>query len=1248
MLNLPSIKSSLSKSGYLLLVAAWLITISLIIDNYWTENSSPGIARKNIASLINRQERDFENLCRDTLLLKRLNYQQTDENVNSILLSKEYFLFTCRDYPGIEPEITYWNTQVTEPPISLLSTVSDVGFANLANGYYVWKKCRFDSMMAIALIPVKWNYSITNEYLRNEFILSESLDKLYDISMEATPYPVRSVNGQVLFYLTTKGNVTVQHNSFFAAILRIIAALLVLLFIQLLANNIVQRKFSSGVMFLLLVVAGLRVASYYLPIPLDFRQFELFDPAIYGSNFILRSLGDLFINAFLFLWFALFTRHYIQEKGIRIICNSVINKRIWIVSGIAIMLLLTIEIGGIFRSMVADSQISFDVINFFSLNIYSVIGFVVLGALSIGYFFFIQTVLYLLKPLFQNTHWPLLLQVSIGGLLLLTFHLGNSLFIFELCMLAWLLLFLYLLTISQLMLTATSIISARLVFWLFYFSVSITLIIIVENSKKEIQQRKHYAETLAGKVDPSSERLMNTLLLDFRNQALSSVFDRFRDDSTNKLLKDSLLSNNFKGYLNKYDTRIYTYDGNEMSLHNQDSTSFQTLTTLLEVQGKPTSIPDLYYYDNSYDRFTYISRNTITDSSGRTLGYVFVLASPKNYKTDALYPELFLKGYNNSIENSTVYSYAIYNRLRLVNSHNDYPFPWQLVHSQVPPVDFAVHTKTGYDELWYKAGVDKVVIIARRDKQFLETITLFSYLFCSFLLVTGITWLVHSLIRSRLRWKEIRKFWQMNIRNQVQTTIITISLLSFIVIGAVTILFFINRYHDNNREKLSKTIRVMESEVRSSLDDLAVFDDVLKVYDKGNSQKLEQQIARISEIHAVDINLYDLDGRLRISSLPLPYSKGILSSRMDPVAYYHLHHLKEIQFFREEKIGGLSYLSDYVPVIDANGKEYAYLNIPYFTSQTKLRQEISLFLVAIINLNAFVFLVAGIVAFFITNRITRSFTFISNRMKELNLGAKNEKIQWGRDDEIGQLILEYNKMVEKLDESAAALARTEREGAWREMARQVAHEIKNPLTPMKLSLQHLQKAIGNNAPNVNELTEKVVQTLVEQIDHLNLIAGQFSQFANIGNPHIESFNLTELLESVVRLHSMTDHLEIQWKPGDEAVWMNADKTHMTRLFTNLLRNAMQAIPDTRKGQITVQVNLQDKNCIVSVNDNGEGIPLQMQSKIFTPNFTTKSSGTGLGLAMCKNIVEQCGGMIWFETEEGRGTTFFVKLPVVRN
>ncbi|HVZ96467.1 MAG TPA: HAMP domain-containing sensor histidine kinase, partial [Chitinophagaceae bacterium] len=741
--------------------------------------------------------------------------------------------------------------------------------------------------------------------------------------------------------------------------------------------------------------------------------------------------------------------------------------------------------------------------------------------------------------------------------------------------------------------------------------------------------------------------LVNFILTDFSNEVLKGIFDRFKNPVENRFLKDSLINENFSGYYNKYDTRIYTFDSSENPLFNEDSATFNSLNAIIQTQGKPTGTPDLYYYDVSYDRFNYIGKKEITDAQQHREGYIFIISAPKRYKSDAVYPELFLKGNNNSIDNSTIYATAIYNNNQLSTSNNDYPFPTSIDPSMFTYNEFKIVNHNNYEELWYRADEGKVVVIARQNHYFIESITLFAYLFCSFLVVIILFNFLNRLLRHRISSDNLKSFWQFTIRNQVHGTIILISAFSFFIIGITTILFFISRYHNNNRERLSRTIHVMESEIRRSVDTLSAGGRTLDEFDSASNEKLSETINRLSDIYSVDVNLYNTSGNLIISSLPLPYTKGIVSKKMDPVAFFHLGTLKDVQFSQEQMIGSLEYLSNYVPVRDESGTEYAFINIPYFESQNNLHDEISNFLVTIINLNAFIFLIAGIIALFITNRITRSFSIISSKMKEVNLEKTNEEIVWNRKDEIGELVSEYNTMVKKLDVSAQLLAKSEREGAWREMARQVAHEIKNPLTPMKLNLQYLQMAIDNNSPGVKKISTYVANILLEQIDHLSKIASDFAHFANIGNTKNMLFDINGTLQSVASLFSTTDRLQVHTHLYPGEIIIDADKTQINRLFTNLLQNAAQAIPEEREGLIEIESKLNGSRVVVSVRDNGAGIPDQMRQKIFIPNFTTKTSGTGLGLAMCKGIIEKLNGRIWFETKEGAWTVFYVELPVVQ-
>ena len=836
--------------------------------------------------------------------------------------------------------------------------------------------------------------------------------------------------------------------------------------------------------------------------------------------------------------------------------------------------------------------------------------------------------------------------MSFAGLLMLTFIKNTEIVELDVFVLIWLLIYLWLLQRKLFSGLNVRLNISEVLFWLFIFSVSISAVVISENRKIELEQRKRTAERLSEQADPSTEKVLSIALTYFDNDFLYPNFKRFSDPSDNAYIKDSLINKSFSSYRDNYNTKVYTYGADEKALFNEEPISYDTLNTIFKIQGKPTSITDLRYYEKSFDKVTYLLKKSVTDADKRVVGYFFILSEPKNYTgNDLLVPELFQQKKELLPEYSPVYSYAVYNKNELIANYNNYAFPTRLNENQIPKQDFSQRKNGSYDELWHRIDADKIVIIAKKDNSLIEAITLFAYLFSAFLFLVAMFRLAAILINTRMRWSKLKLYLEFNIRLQIHTTIIFISLFSFIVIGAATIIFFINRYDRNNQEQLSRAKEIVTREIQSTLQSHVVYNDSTDTYSLGSKDYLAKIIENVAEIHGNDINLYDLDGTLKISSNPFVYNKGILSEKMHPLAYYSLHNLRSIEYFNKEQLGSISYLSIYCPVRNEQGDAYAYLNIPSFRTQDELKEEISKFLVTIINLNAFIFLIAGTIALFLTNRITSSFTLISEKMRQINLGKMNEEIEWKRDDEIGGLVREYNKMVEKLGESATALAKSEREDAWREMARQVAHEIKNPLTPMKLSIQYLQKAVDNNSVNVKEMTASVAKTLVEQIDHLSKIASDFSQFANIGNPVNEIFDLHEMLYSLTSLYETTENILFKWVPVHQRIMVLADKTQLNRLFTNLLQNALEACESKDKQVVSISEELIEWKIIVKVTDNGEGIPLQTQSKIFIPNFTTKSSGTGLGLAMSKTIVEQAKGRIWFETIVGEGTTFFVELPV---
>jgi signal transduction histidine kinase len=469
-------------------------------------------------------------------------------------------------------------------------------------------------------------------------------------------------------------------------------------------------------------------------------------------------------------------------------------------------------------------------------------------------------------------------------------------------------------------------------------------------------------------------------------------------------------------------------------------------------------------------------------------------------------------------------------------------------------------------------------------------------------------------------------------------------LFAFLSIGFITIPFFKGRYEVFNSNRLQSLIHPIEHSIEQYIRTNEALTDTKSFDSISLTQEFKYYITGLSNSQRVDINIFNSNGELQSTSQENLYNKSLLARIINPNAYYSLHQLCNSILVQKETIGGLTYLSSYIPLRNEAGTTLGYVNIPFFSAQKEVDYQISNIMVTLVNLYAFIFLLSSLVAVVITNSITRTFNMIIKQFERVNL-QKNELLEWPYTDEIGLLVQEYNKMVKKVEENAMLMAQTEREGAWREMARQVAHEIKNPLTPMKLNIQYLQQSLKNNHPNVKELADRVMAALIEQIDSLSFIASEFSNFAKMPDARPEDLDINELLQNAVEIYTNEPEALVLLMPSDHPIIVHTDRSQMLRVFTNILKNAVEAVPEERRAIIEVGIVVAGREVTVSFKDNGNGIPADVRERLFKPYFTTKSSGTGLGLAMTKKIVEFWQGTIWYETKESVGTTFYIQLPI---
>jgi nitrogen fixation/metabolism regulation signal transduction histidine kinase len=413
--------------------------------------------------------------------------------------------------------------------------------------------------------------------------------------------------------------------------------------------------------------------------------------------------------------------------------------------------------------------------------------------------------------------------------------------------------------------------------------------------------------------------------------------------------------------------------------------------------------------------------------------------------------------------------------------------------------------------------------------------------------------------------------------------------------------------------------------------------------ERDDMESFENQLTDLANLTNLDANVYNEAGEVVASSQPLIVENNLVSGYINPVARQEILDGKNL-LIQTERVGTLEYFVSYAALkAPRTGKLIGILGIPFFQSATSLEKVQISILANILSIFALIFIGLVILSYFVSQWLTFPLKFITQSLRRTSLVKTNQPLTWKADDEIGLMVKEYNQMLFKLGESKAELEHTQRERAWREIAQQVAHEIKNPLTPMKLTLQQLERSLtaGSQTP---EKTEKAVASLLTQVETLNEIASSFSSFAKMPEPVMQPLELVSLLKRIVDLHMHAG--DLIFNPIVKEAYVNGDEQLLGRTFSNIILNAFQSAQPGKPIQVKVILREDHSNFVIEFQDSGKGIQPHEAERIFSPYFTTKHSGSGLGLAISKQAIEQMMGRIWFETEMGNGTTFYISLPVL--
>ncbi len=585
------------------------------------------------------------------------------------------------------------------------------------------------------------------------------------------------------------------------------------------------------------------------------------------------------------------------------------------------------------------------------------------------------------------------------------------------------------------------------------------------------------------------------------------------------------------------------------------------------------------------------------------------------------------------------YSLGIYKEEQLLFSHQyDYPLVFSDFSRMEQGAFYEIRTSSDRTDIALRDAYGRVFLMGKKVEGLQQVLSLFSLIFTVFSFLLFLLAGLNALFGFLPRNMELTISPRPSLRNKIQMAVVIIIILTFIIVGLLTVYYIRTNSRSDEIRRYDERLRNIAGSIRQSLSP-----DV-------KTWRLDmRQASRIALANSASSKIYDPDGNL-IQQLESPTGKERhIAAKMSFLPkmildagsrdyYLTAAHTEERNVKRPADVGFVS--------IHKDRTQSGYIELTeLFPSGSEGADQASAFFMTLLNAYVFIFLLAIGMAVFMGRSITGPVVQLSEKLKRIRLGKQNETIQWEIDDEVGELIRDYNSMVTKLDESAMLLAQTERDTAWREMAKQVAHEIKNPLTPMKLSIQYLQNAASRTEDtDLPSMIKRVSKTLIEQIDNLTHIASEFSSYAKMPQASNEVFVLNDVVASVHDLFRKREDMDIQLEVPINDLYIFADKSQIIRVLNNVVKNAMQSIPKSRRGLIHIRLQYTEDLVKLSIQDNGTGIDEHMKDKVFYPNFTTKSSGMGLGLAICSDIIQSFDGRIYFETERGVGTTFFIELP----
>jgi two-component system nitrogen regulation sensor histidine kinase NtrY len=1129
-------------------------------------------------------------------------------------------------------ELIYWSDNTFVPTPQQAYDGSDLKLYTTGSEAYLLRKKKVDNdRVVVCVLPLFRKYQISNDYLTpeyNERILPSANINVGDIST-GTDNQV-CLKGNCLFRISIQseeiqGHLMLRRTAF---VLLTLAVIFFVVWIYSLLRLLNSRFREVGFIYLIFVLWMLRVVMTHFGFPGNLIHSRLFDPQVFASSSLNASLGDFFINLIALLAPCIYLfRNYHHFYVLKFASHRIGGPVLFVFSGLCILFSALFPYV-VIQTLCNNSTIELDIsqsLQFDSLRVVAITSVLISGVSS---FLFAHAFIRILAMSKNKLLMWSCLAIAIAFFALIN-EATNQPYVSSSIIAVVYVLVVYIFSLHRSLKRLTFETFGYLFAAIFSLSVIGAYTVQYFTQKEKIENQFRFASNFLIERDIFGEYLLHETSQKIARDAFTQT--RLASPFLGKeAVRQKIRQVFLPSYFNKYDVDISIYNSSGEPLDNSEA-SLSSIINKFDKDSYQTGYDGIYFLNNQeldvaqkYLVLVTVKRGVITS------GYVIIQLSLKKILPDNVYPELLVDYRIQQFYRTQNISYALFANNKIIFSSGEFNYERFFSGEILGNTSLYTHglAYEAFDHIAVEDQSGKIAVVSTRQMQFTHKLSNFSfYLVLGLLVILFMIFVqgIYQYFRGGRLFFSARIQLYLNLAFFIPLIIVSISTLS---------LTSQSSQQQLNEEYLDKS-KVFSQQMVSYLDDEGESVEY--------SETFTNRLTDLTKLSDLDANIYNAHGLLIATSQPLIFENNLLSNYMNGQAFVRVKNGENL-FIESERVGKLSYFVAFAALKSSKtGKLIGILGIPFFQSAYLLEKIQSIILINILNIFAFIFIILLLLSYVVADRLTFPLRIITESLRRTSLTKTNTPLTWSAQDEIGLMVKEYNAMLFKLSESKSELEQTQREKAWREIAQQVAHEIKNPLTPMKLTLQQLERNVQSG--NItNEKTAKAITTLLGQVDTLNEIASSFSGFVKMPEPVIQPLDVLATLKHAVDLHSPTG--EIDFKTSLKEAWVMGDRQLLSRTFSNIILNALQSANPGQSIRVQINFEIVNVNCRIEFKDNGKGIDPAIDDRVFAPHFSTKKSGSGLGLAIAKQGIEQMKGRIWFKTEVGKGTSFFIELPLM--